>query len=159
MGQTITVHKLDHQGQIVFEYSGVELERTPNSIVLEAYFALNDYPTAYHTFKKGDRMVEWFFSDHWYNIFALHHRDSDTLEGWYCNITRPARLETDAIYAEDLALDVMVYPDGRTHWCWMRMNLQPSTLTTRPANRLRQPSRSCYIWSRPQTGAFAVILS
>ena len=114
MGQSITVYKLDYQGQIVLEYRGVELERTPNSIVLEAYFARNDYPTGYHTFKKGDRMVEWFFSDRWYNIFALHHRDSDTLEGWYCNITRPARLEIDAIYAEDLALDVMVYPDGRT---------------------------------------------
>lgn len=114
MGQTITVHKLDHYGQGVLQYNGVELERTPTRVVLEAYFARNDYPTAYHIFKKGDRMVEWFFSDRWYNIFALHHRDSDTLEGWYCNITRPARFEDNAIYADDLALDVMVYPDGRT---------------------------------------------
>ncbi|MBI5930713.1 MAG: DUF402 domain-containing protein [Chloroflexi bacterium] len=113
MGQNITVYKLNHQGQQILQYSGVELERTPTSVLLEAYFARNDYPTPYHTFKKGDRMLEWFFSDRWYNIFALHHRDSNSLEGWYCNITRPARLETDAIYAEDLALDVMIYPDGR----------------------------------------------
>jgi uncharacterized protein len=113
MAQSITVYKLNHHGQQVWHYEGVELERTPTSILLEAYFARDDYPTSYHIFKKGDRMLEWFFTDRWYNIFALHHRDNDSLEGWYCNITRPARIETNAIYADDLALDVMVYPDGR----------------------------------------------
>lgn len=110
----ITVYKLNHRGEKLLQYTGIELDRTPTSVLLEAHFSREDYPTPYHTFKKGDRMLEWFFSDRWYNIFALHHRDSNALEGWYCNITRPARLEVDAIYAEDLALDVMIYPDGRT---------------------------------------------
>lgn len=110
----ITVYKLDHHGQYLWHYTGQVLERTPTQIVLEARFNRDDYPTDYHTFKKGDRFVEWFYTDRWYNVFAIHHRDTDELEGWYCNITRPARFEEDAIYAEDLALDVMIYPDGRT---------------------------------------------
>jgi len=39
--------------------------------------------------------------------------DDDRIKGWYCNLTRPARITADAVYAEDLALDLMVYPDGR----------------------------------------------
>jgi hypothetical protein len=56
--------------------------------------------------------VEWFYSDRWHNIFQMHDADDDRLKGWYCNLTRPARLGPNDIYAEDLALDVMVYPDG-----------------------------------------------
>jgi hypothetical protein len=114
MSELLTVHKLDHQGRPIWHYQAMERMRTDTFIVLEARFSRDDYSTPYHTFKKGDRMVEWFYNDRWYNIFALYDRDSDALEGWYCNITRPARFAASAIYAEDLALDVMVYPDGRT---------------------------------------------
>lgn len=114
MSKNIIVYKCDHHSQPVYQYSGVVESRTEHSIVLEAYFNRDDRATHYHTFKRGDRFVEWFYDDRWYNIFRLHHRDSDALEGWYCNVTRPAEFRGDAIYADDLALDVMVYPDGRT---------------------------------------------
>jgi predicted RNA-binding protein associated with RNAse of E/G family len=35
-----------------------------------------------------------------------------TFKGWYCNITRPARLSATEIWADDLALDVFVHPNG-----------------------------------------------
>lgn len=109
----ITVYKLNEKGEKVWQYEGVVLARTEQSVQLEAFFKRKDYTTAYHTFRNGDRMMEWFYSDRWYNIFQMHDVDDDRLKGWYCNITRPARLEAKAIYAEDLALDVFVYPDGR----------------------------------------------
>lgn len=112
--RTLTVYKQNHVGEVVFQYDGVAVVRTDAYVVLEAYFGRDDYPTDYHTFKRGDRMLEWFFNDRWYNIFELHHRDTDTLEGWYCNITRPASFADNGIYADDLAIDVMVYPDGTT---------------------------------------------
>lgn len=114
MSNSITVHKLDYQGQPMWQYAGTVLRRDSTKIVLEAYFNRDDRATDYHIFKRGDRMVEWFFNDRWYNIFELRHHEDDHLEGWYCNITRPARFEDDALYADDLALDVMVYPDGKT---------------------------------------------
>ncbi|MEL7237198.1 MAG: DUF402 domain-containing protein, partial [Chloroflexota bacterium] len=37
------------------------------------------------------------------------------LRGWYCNITRPAVINAAEIRADDLALDVIITPDGTTH--------------------------------------------
>ncbi len=108
----LTVYKQNYRGELVFQYKGIELIRTSSYIIIEAFFG-RDYVTDYHAFKHGDRMLEWFFMDRWYNIFELHHRQTDVLEGWYCNITRPAYIRQYGIYADDLAIDVMVYPDGQ----------------------------------------------
>lgn len=110
---TITVIKNDHAGREVWRYAGRVLARGATWVQLEARFDRpQDVHTPYHTFRRGDRFVEWFFSDRWYNIFEMHDADDDRLTGWYCNITRPARLEETAIYADDLALDVFVAPHG-----------------------------------------------
>lgn len=110
--QTITVHKLNHRRQPVITYQGVAIEQSDTMVVLEARFQLN-VKAGFHHFKPGDRLIEWFFSDRWYNIFELHHYETDALEGWYCNITHPARIGQDTVEADDLGLDLMVYPDGR----------------------------------------------
>lgn len=113
MTEQITIHKLDHTGKLLFSYPGRLIGQGPTMMLIEAFFGLPDVITPYHHFRRGDRMVEWFYSDRGYNIFELHDVEDDHLKGWYCNITRPARLEPGAIYAEDLALDLMVYPDGQ----------------------------------------------
>lgn len=41
-----------------------------------------------------------------YDVDDDHHR------GWYCNITRPARIEVKHLYAEDMALDPVITADG-----------------------------------------------
>ncbi|MCK5642801.1 MAG: DUF402 domain-containing protein [Gammaproteobacteria bacterium] len=38
--------------------------------------------------------------------------DDDHHKGWYCNITRPARIEVKHVYAEDMALDPVITADG-----------------------------------------------
>jgi protein associated with RNAse G/E len=63
-------------------------------------------------FKRGDRLVETFYSDRWYNVFAVYDRDDGALKGWYCNVTRPATITDTAVSSDDLALDVWVSPDG-----------------------------------------------
>ncbi|TET82437.1 MAG: DUF402 domain-containing protein [Anaerolineales bacterium] len=40
-----------------------------------------------------------------YDVTDDHHK------GWYCNITRPARIEAKHVYAEDLALDLIITSD------------------------------------------------
>jgi predicted RNA-binding protein associated with RNAse of E/G family len=110
---TITVIKNDHCGREVWRYTGRVLARGTTWVQLEARFErAHDVITPYHIFRRGDRFVEWFFSDRWYNIFEMHDVDDDHLKGWYCNITRPALLAGDTIYADDLALDLFVAPDG-----------------------------------------------
>jgi uncharacterized protein len=113
MSAAITVVKNDHTGREILRYTGRVLAREALVWVrLEARFSRPDVLTPYHTFRQGDRFVEWFYSDRWYNIFEMHDRDDDRLTGWYCNVTRPAVLGPDVITADDLALDVFVAPDG-----------------------------------------------
>jgi hypothetical protein len=60
-----------------------------------------------------DRWIETFYADRWYNIFEIYASDG-RLKGWYCNITRPARIGRGEVEAEDLALDLWVSPSGET---------------------------------------------
>jgi uncharacterized protein len=113
MNDAITVIKNDHTGCEVWRYSGHVLDRGSTWVRLEARFNRSDVTTAYHTFRQGDRFVERFFSDRWYNIFEMHDVDDDHLVGWYCNVTRPAALHAETIFADDLALDLFITPDGQ----------------------------------------------
>lgn len=108
----ITVIKNNHAGREVWRYQGVVLERTPSSVTLEAYFNRDDRDDGYMVFRRGDRFVEHFFSNRWYNIFELYDVDDGRLKGWYCNIARPAELGAEVIRQDDLELDLFVYPDG-----------------------------------------------
>jgi hypothetical protein len=109
---TITIIKNDHTGREVWRYTGRVIARAAAWVQLEAFFSRLDVIAPYHTFRQGDRFIEWFYADRWYNIFEMHAVDDDRLVGWYCNVTRPARLEPDTIRADDLALDVFIAPDG-----------------------------------------------
>lgn len=109
----VTVIKLNFQEQEAWRYPGKVLQRTANSIVIEAYFNRGDMLFHDMPFRRGDRFVETYYSDRWYNIFEIHACEDDTLRGWYCNITRPARFKDGVISYVDLALDLLVFPDGR----------------------------------------------
>lgn len=108
----VTVYKLDEHGKLVWQYPAVELERESHAVRLEAFFNRDDFDLGFAVFARGDRFIEYFFNDRWYNIFAVHAGNSERLKGWYCNICRPAVLGESAIRCEDLALDVWVAPEG-----------------------------------------------
>ncbi len=112
----VTVRKLDHLGRETWRYPGVVLERGPTWVLLEAYFNRDDDDAGYVVFRRGDRFVEWYSSEHWYNIFEVHDVSDDHLKGWYCNLSRPAHLNLEAheISSDDLALDMWVDSAGRT---------------------------------------------
>ena len=112
MKEHITVHKLNERGQEVWRYEGMVLERTENRVTLQAHFDHDDLDFHSLQIRRDDRFVETFYNDRWYNIFAIHDVDDDHLKGWYCNIARPACIEVDHVYADDLALDLIVTPEG-----------------------------------------------
>lgn len=110
----MTVLKLDLSGQVTWKYTGRLLRRTAHSLVLEAFFDREDMPFLDLVLKKGDRFVETYHDDRCYNVFEIHDCDSLQFKGWYCNLSRPARLTPDTVAWVDLALDLWVWPDGRT---------------------------------------------
>lgn len=111
--QMLTVIKLNPQRVETWRYAGNILRREPNAVVIEAFFNRED--TLFHgiMLKKNDRFVEIYYTDRWYNIYEMYDREDDHLKGWYCNVSRPAELSDGQLAFVDLALDLLVYPDGR----------------------------------------------
>lgn len=113
MRESITVIKRNLAGEETWRYPGQLLIREGTRLVLEARFNRPDLPFMGVVLKDGDRFVETYYTDRWYNIFEIHDRDDDHLKGWYCNISRPAVLEADnRLSYVDLALDLWIAADG-----------------------------------------------
>jgi predicted RNA-binding protein associated with RNAse of E/G family len=112
IGDPISVHKLDERGVEVWRYEGIVLSNSATNLTLQAYFDRDEVVFEGLQLNRGDRFIETFFSDHWYNIFEIYDAEDERLKGWYCNVCRPAQIDHGHIYAEDLALDLIVYPNG-----------------------------------------------
>lgn len=113
MKPEIQVLKLNPQGEETWRYTGKVLSHRAQEVVLEAFFNRDAVPVLEITLRRGDRFVERFFTNRWYNIFEIYHGGTPQLKGWYCNVARPAILQENRISYVDLALDLLVYPDGR----------------------------------------------
>jgi predicted RNA-binding protein associated with RNAse of E/G family len=109
---SITVTKNDHFGNPVLSYEAQVVSRGETWICVEAQFARHEVDLGVVVFREGDLMTEWFYTDRYYNIFQIRDATSQAIKGWYCNITRPARITGDEVAADDLALDVFVSPSG-----------------------------------------------
>jgi predicted RNA-binding protein associated with RNAse of E/G family len=108
----ITVLKRNLAGEVTWQYEGHVMERASNFVVIEAFFNREDMPFMDVVLKQGDRFMETFYTDRWYNLFQIFDRDDGKFKGWYCNIGFPAVLEKDTISYVDLALDLWVAPNG-----------------------------------------------
>ena len=109
----ITVIKLDLQWRETWRYIGQVINRGETYVLLEAKFNRADTPFHGIVLRQGDRFVETFYSNRWYNIFEMYDREDNNLKGWYCNIGYPAIIGHDQVSYIDLALDLLVFPDGR----------------------------------------------
>ena len=112
MRPSVKVQKKNPRGDITYEYVGDVLRRDEHSIVLEALFDRADMPFMDVVFRTGDRFVEYYFANRWYNIFTIHDREDDRVKGWYCNIGKPAVIEDGLVSYVDLALDLWVSANG-----------------------------------------------
>jgi hypothetical protein len=64
-------------------------------------------------FEPGDVFTERYWRDRWYAVKEVHAANG-TRKGWYCDIARPAAVDTGAgeVRVEDLDLDLWVSGDG-----------------------------------------------
>jgi hypothetical protein len=108
----VTIIKNDHNGNEVWRYPGEVLIKTDHGLIAEAFFNRSDFEFNGLLLKENDRFLELYLYDKWFNIYEIFDRDTSILKAWYCNITRPVRLEADNLYYDDLALDLLVFPDG-----------------------------------------------
>ena len=109
----VTVIKRDARGSEMICYPSYVLERGNAHIVLEARFGLATLMVVDVPFNPGDRFVETYYGDKWFNIHEVHNRDDDCLKAWYCNVAYPAEIGEVQVTFRDLVLDLLVYPDGK----------------------------------------------
>ncbi len=109
----ITVIKKNINGDETWRYHARLVEQKGSQVTLEAIFDRQDMQLHGLLLGKGDRFVETWFTDRWYNIFEIHAREDDAIRGWYCNIGLPAEVAGDTISYVDLCLDLLVFPDGK----------------------------------------------
>jgi uncharacterized protein len=108
----VTVVKLNPQGEEKIRYPAQVSARLENGVILDAYWNHARKDLGYTIFEPGDHFIEYFYSDRWFNIFAIATADGQR-NGWYCNIAAPALIATEQVEQIDLLLDVWVTPDGQ----------------------------------------------
>jgi protein associated with RNAse G/E len=153
MKKNIVVHKLNESGVEVWRYEGVILETTSKSVTLEARFDRELVEFHGIELTKGDRFVETFYANRWYNTFAIYDVHDDHFKGWYCNITRPARIESGHVYADELALDLIVLPDGK----WLVLDEEEFNqldLSREDRERAQGALESLIVYARNKEGPF-----
>ncbi len=108
----LTIVKADLQGNAVFSYPGDLVYRDERVLVARCIW-MAPKPFAVGAFRMvyGDIFMEHFFASEWFNIFQVHD-PGGRLKGWYCNITLPPDITEETVTWRDLALDLLVLPDG-----------------------------------------------
>jgi uncharacterized protein len=114
--EAVLVDKLNLAGEVTVQWSGQVLKRGEREMVLEATFTHAARDLGYVRLGPGDRFIEHYYTDRWYNVFAIYDAEG-AFKGWYCNITRPAEIMAAPgggvwVRAVDLALDYFRQPDG-----------------------------------------------
>ena len=109
----ITIVKLDPLGAEKIRYTGEVISRSQYGVVVQAYWTMNERDLGYTCFEPGDRFIEFYYTDRWFNIFDIAPKEGPR-KGWYCNITEPACIMDTIIEQVDLFLDVWVDPTGKT---------------------------------------------
>jgi uncharacterized protein len=107
----ISVSKLNSLGETKIQYQGEIIERLTNGVIILAYWKLPLKDLGYVRFEPGDRFIEYYYLNRWFNIFDISTANGER-KGWYCNIAEPAFLHDDLILQIDLLLDVWVDPWG-----------------------------------------------
>ncbi|MCW5874930.1 MAG: DUF402 domain-containing protein [Anaerolineales bacterium] len=109
----ITVLKQNPAGELMYQWQGQLLSQHGHETVVQALFNAESGMLEEIPLKKGDRFIETYYDDCWFNIFEIHDKDDGRLKGWYCNVCAPAEISPAQIIFRDFALDLLVYPDGR----------------------------------------------
>jgi predicted RNA-binding protein associated with RNAse of E/G family len=112
-GQYVLARKLNPNHQETWHYWTRVKNVLADGVLLDANFDGEDRPFYGMKLEKGDRFVERYYTDRWYNIYQIFKKDSGDLKGWYCNIAEPAMVSHEGVTFVDLALDVLVFPDGK----------------------------------------------
>lgn len=108
----VSVVKQNHLGEEKWRYKGRVVSINENEIQIEAFFDIQKMEIAGILVNYGDRFLETYYTNRWYNIYEIYAREDGSFLGCYCNISTPVEVSKNAVCYKDLALDLVVFPDG-----------------------------------------------
>lgn len=112
MNSRVTVTKLDHTGRDLFTYYGTLVSHDKSQVTVRCLWdRLPPVTVGGLRIETGDILVEHFYREHRFNIFVVYNA-AGGLKGWYCNIAEAVALSNETVRWRDLALDLVVLPDG-----------------------------------------------
>ncbi len=102
----------------VLKYDGTEYrrwnarlsQRDGSLLVLDAEFEYDVQHDLLGAIQSGTRTIEYYWLNHWYNIFRFM-KDDNTTRSYYCNINMPPSLKDHVLTYIDLDIDILVQPD------------------------------------------------
>ncbi|MEV4757881.1 DUF402 domain-containing protein [Micromonospora sp. NPDC049559] len=112
-GDAVGVRLVKHPRPDV-RYAAVVVADDGDHVVVRAPWA--GAPTrdmGFVRFEEGDLFTEHYWRSRWYSVKEVRGADG-VRKGWYCDVTRPARLYDGTLEVHDLDLDLWLSADGRT---------------------------------------------
>lgn len=110
--KVITIIKHSAGNNTSFKWPSKLIKESVNMCLVDARFNGKPGNIGKISIQTGDRFVERYYDDRWYNAWKIYEAESDVLKCYYFNISRPAVFKDESIEWEDLALDLVVFPDG-----------------------------------------------
>lgn len=110
--RVMRISKLDARGEPIFAYPARLIQEQNGTRLVEGCLTSRVFPLAGCNSAGSDHALEWYSEQDWYNLLQVYEQDSPRVKAWYCNICMPANFLSDEIRWRDLALDLLVYPDG-----------------------------------------------
>ncbi len=112
ISRKVTITKLDYAGVPILSYPGEVLFADEEKVVARCPWTWSEpFELGAFSLQQGDIFIEYYYRARWFNIFGIYSA-LGTLKGWYCNVTEPPEICDDEIRWRDLALDLLVTPDG-----------------------------------------------
>jgi predicted RNA-binding protein associated with RNAse of E/G family len=108
----IKIEKINPDGSLSFGWNAQLLQAESNFRQVSARFSGKPGQLGRVNLNLGDHFIETYYSDRWYNIFEIYSPGDCHPKVWYFNINKPAIFDPDRIRWVDLALDILIFPDG-----------------------------------------------
>jgi predicted RNA-binding protein associated with RNAse of E/G family len=112
-GATITVSLVKGQSPLLVYPATLLFDDGCHIIVRAMWAEPAERDVGYVRFQHGDEWTEHYWRDRWYAVKEVRGI-SGAAKGWYCDVTRPVRVEGDELRSEDLYLDLWVSADLAT---------------------------------------------
>jgi hypothetical protein len=114
--EPVTLIKTDADGRPKARYRGHIVRHEADVVVARCPWTLGGaLDLGGVVLEPGDVLDEYYYPGRWFNVFRMWAAGG-RLKGWYCNVTYPPEIRAQdgdwEILWRDLALDLLVFPDG-----------------------------------------------